>query len=148
VQPKDPAFEQRVRAAFERQRFMQLVGATMTAVGPGTVELAMPITPELTQQHGLVHGGVVSALLDTACGFAASSLMPADAGVLTIEFKVNFLAASRGTLLRARADVRRAGRTVTFVEGEAIAEADGGQRTVATIQATMMCVVGRDDIRH
>jgi uncharacterized protein (TIGR00369 family) len=148
VQPKDPAFEQRVRAAFERQRFMQLVGATMTAVGPGTVELAMPITPELTQQHGLVHGGVVSALLDTACGFAASSLMPADAGVLTIEFKVNFLAASRGTLLRARADVRRACRTVTFVEGEAIAEADGGQRTVATIQATMMCVVGRDDSRH
>jgi uncharacterized protein (TIGR00369 family) len=146
--PADPDFAERVRAAFARQRFMAMVSAVMVRVEPGEVAIDLPFDMELTQQHGFVHGGVIAAGLDTACGFAASTLMPADAGVLTVEMKTNFLAPSIGERFRFTARVRRAGRTVTFVEAEAIAVADGRARTVATMQATMMTVRGRDDVRH
>ena len=146
--PADPRFEERVRASFGRQRFMTVMGATMTRVEPGEVEIELPFDAELTQQHGFVHGGAIAAVLDTACGYAASSLMPADAGVLTVEFKINFLAPAAGERLRFIGRVRRAGRTVTFVDGDAVAIAAGRARTVATMQATMMTVHGRDDVRH
>jgi uncharacterized protein (TIGR00369 family) len=146
--PADPLYETRVRASFGRQRFMALLGASMTRVEPGAVEIEMPFGGELTQQHGFVHGGAIATGLDTACGFAASSLMPADVGVLTVEFKVNYLAPAVGERFRFVGRVRRAGRTVTFVEAEAIAVADGRARTVATMQATMMTIRGRDDVRH
>ena len=148
LEPADPAYESRVRAAFARQRFMAMMGASMTRVAPGEVEIELPFDGELTQQHGFVHGGAVAAGLDTACGFAASTLMPADAGVLTVEFKVNYLAPAVGERFRFVARVRRAGRTVTFVEAEAISVAGGRSRAVATMQATMMTVRGRDDVRH
>ena len=148
LEPADPLYEARVRAAFGRQRFMALLGAGMTRVVPGEVEIAMPFDAALTQQHGFVHGGAVAAGLDTACGFAASTLMPDDVGVLTVEFKVNYLAPAVGERLRFLARVRRAGRTVTFVEAEAFALSEGRERTVATMQATMMTVRGRDDVRH
>jgi uncharacterized protein (TIGR00369 family) len=146
--PADPHFETRVRASFARQRFMSRIGAEMTRVAPGEVSIDLPFDPELTQQHGFLHGGAIASVLDVACGFAASTLMPAEAGVLTIEFKINFLAPGAGERFRFTGRVRRTGRTVTFVDGDAIAVADGRARTVATMQATMMTVQGRDDVRH
>lgn len=146
--PVDPHFETRVRASFARQRFMSRIGAEMTRVAPGDVSIDLPFDPELTQQHGFLHGGAIASVLDAACGFAASTLMPADAGVLTIEFKINFLAPGAGERFRFTGRVRRTGRTVTFVDGDAIAVADGRARTIATMQATMMTVQGRDDVRH
>jgi len=146
--PIDPHFETRVRASFARQRFMSRIGAEMTRVAPGDVSIDLPFDPELTQQHGFLHGGAIASVLDAACGFAASTLMPADAGVLTIEFKINFLAPGAGERFRFTGRVRRTGRTVTFVDGDAIAVADGRARTIATMQATMMTVQGRDDVRH
>ena len=146
--PADPSYESRVRAAFARQRFMSRLGATMLGVAPGEVEIEIPFDLDLTQQHGFVHGGAIAAGLDTACGFAASTLMADDVGVLTVEFKVNYLAPAVGERFRFVGRVRRAGRTVTFVEAEAVALGDGRARTVATMQATMMTVRGRDDVRH
>ncbi|MCX7228972.1 MAG: PaaI family thioesterase [Burkholderiales bacterium] len=146
--PVDPHFETRVRASFARQRFMSRIGAEMTRVAPGEVSIDLPFDPELTQQHGFLHGGAIASVLDAACGFSASTLMPADAGVLTIEFKINFLAPGAGERFRFTGRVRRTGRTVTFVDGDAIAIADGRARTIATMQATMMTVQGRDDVRH
>jgi uncharacterized protein (TIGR00369 family) len=147
-EPADPDFDARVRASFARQRFMSLIGATLSRIAPGQVELDLPFSPQLTQQHGFVHGGVIASLLDAACGYAASSLMPAEVGVLTVEFKVNFLAAARGEGIRAVGRVRRAGRTVTFAEGEAIALDGARQVVVATTQATLMTIVGRAGVRH
>ena len=146
--PIDPHFETRVRASFARQRFMSRIGAEMSRVAPGDVSIDLPFDPDLTQQHGFLHGGAIASVLDAACGFAASTLMPADAGVLTIEFKINFLAPGAGERFRFTGRVRRTGRTVTFVDGDAIAVADGRARTIATMQATMMTVQGRDDVRH
>lgn len=146
--PADPHYETRVRTAFARQRFMAMLGASMTRVAPGEVEIEIPFDAELTQQHGFVHGGAIASGLDTACGFAASTLMSPDVGVLTVEFKVNYLAPAVGERFRFVGRVRRAGRTVTFVEAEAIAVAAEHARTVATMQATMMTIRGRDDVRH
>jgi uncharacterized protein (TIGR00369 family) len=146
--PADPGFEARVRASCARQRFMTTLGATMTVVTPGEVTLELPFDPALTQQHGFVHGGVIASMLDAACGYAAFSLMPADAGVLTVEFKVNFMAPAAGERFVFTGRVRRAGRTVTFVDADAVAVNAGGGRVVATMQATMMAVYGRDDVRH
>lgn len=147
-QPADAGYEARVQASFARQRFMALMGAFMTRVTPGEVDIELPFDPGLTQQHGFVHGGAVASVLDAACGYAASTLMPADVGVLTVEFKINFLAPAAGERFRFTGRVRRAGRTVTFVDGDAIAIADGRARTIATMQATMMAVRGRDDVMH
>jgi len=146
--PADPGYEQRVRASFGRQRFMSTLGASMTHVAPGEVDVELPFDGELTQQHGFLHGGAVASVLDSACGYAAATLMPADSGVLTVEFKINFLAPAAGERFRFAGRVRRAGRTVTFVDGDAIAVDAGRERTIATMQATMMTVRGRDDVRH
>ena len=148
LRPSDPDWESRVRASFARQRFAARIGATFEHAAPGTVELGLPFDADLTQQHGFLHGGVLATGLDVACGYAAATLMPADSGVLTVEFKVNFLAPARGGRFRFVARVRRAGRTVTFVESEAIAVDGDRARLVATAQATMMTVLGRDDVRH
>jgi uncharacterized protein (TIGR00369 family) len=147
-QPADPDFEARVRASYARQRFMTMLGASLTSVTPGEVTIELPFDPELTQQHGFVHGGALATLLDAVCGYAAFSLMPADAGVLTVEFKVNFMAPAAGDRFVFTGRVRRAGRTVTFVEADALAVTAGKGRVVATMQATMMAVYGRDDVRQ
>jgi uncharacterized protein (TIGR00369 family) len=147
-QPADPHYEERVRASFARQRFMSMMGASMTRVAPGEAQIDLRFDPEPTQQHGFVHGGAIASVLDAACGDAASTLMAADAGVLTVEFKINVLAPAVGGRFRFTGRVRRAGRTVTFVDGDAIAVAKGRARTIATMQATMMTVLDRDDVRH
>lgn len=140
---QDPQFEPRVRESFARQAFMSTLGARLARVAPGEVDLELPLTQALTQQHGSVHAGAVTSVLDSAAGYAALSLMPADAGVVSVEFKVNLLEPARGERIVALGRVLRAGRTLYTCTAEAWAM-DGEKRTrVAMLQGTMMCLVGR-----
>lgn len=149
MQPADPAFEQRVRASFARQQAMATLGISLEAVAPGHVVLAMAHQAPFTQQHGFVHAGIVSTALDSACGYAAFSLMPADAAVLTIEFKVNLLAPARGPRFRFEGLVVKPGRTISVVDGRAVQfDTDGKEKLIATMMATVMTVIGRDDVKH
>jgi uncharacterized protein (TIGR00369 family) len=143
----DPGFEARVRASYARQSAMRLIGAELARVEPGEVEIVMRRSPDIAQQHGFVHGGLIGAVMDTACGFASLSLMPADTGVLTVEYKVNFLAPAAGERFRMVGRVRKAGRTITLAEADAFATGEGGERLIATMTATMMTIVGRDEVR-
>jgi uncharacterized protein (TIGR00369 family) len=140
--PPAPDFAARVRASFDRQRLMRAIGAEVVRVAPGEVEIGLPFRDDLTQQHGYLHAGILTALVDTACGYAALTLMPPDAGVLTVEYKVNFLAPAVGEEARARGRVTRAGRTLTVCSGEVLMRADGEEQVVATMLATMMAVRG------
>jgi uncharacterized protein (TIGR00369 family) len=141
-------FEPRVRASFARQRVMGTIGAVLARVEAGAVEIALPYRADLTQQHGFVHAGIVATILDSACGYAAFSLMPADAAVLTVEYKVNLLRPARGDRLVARARVVRAGKTLTVCAGDAVAQAGGREDVVATMLATVMAVPQRDDLQQ
>lgn len=144
----DGNYEERVRASFARQEAMRTIGAALTSVTPGTVEIEMDYAPALTQQHGFLHAGIVSTALDSACGYAAYSLMPADAAVLTIEFKVNLLSPGRGERFLFRGSVTKPGRTIIVADGQAYAlEGDANPRLIATMTATMMVVSGREGIR-
>ncbi|PSJ61548.1 PaaI family thioesterase [Pseudaminobacter soli (ex Li et al. 2025)] len=142
-----PDFEERVRASFARQKAMTTIGAALTLVRPGIVEIEMPYSEELTQQHGFLHAGIISAALDSACGYAAFSVMPDGASVLTIEFKVNLLAPGRGERFLFRGSVTKPGRTIVVADGQAYAFADDGEaKLIATMTGTMMAVLGRDGI--
>jgi len=144
--PLDPADAQRVRASFARQTAMATLGIELAGVEAGAVELRMPYAAALTQQHGFIHAGVISTALDTACGYAAFSLMPADAAVLTVEFKVNLLAPARGDRFVFRAKVLKPGRTLTVCEARAFARDAGRERLIASMTGTLMAVHGRDGI--
>src|SRR5262245_5566068 len=117
-EPRDPHFAQRVRASFDRQAAMATLGAALARVAPGEVVIERPFRPGLTQQHGFLHAGVVTSVMDSACGYAALSLAEPGAAVLTVEFKVNLLAPARGSRFRAQGRVVRAGRTVTVASAE------------------------------
>ncbi|MAS06314.1 MAG: phenylacetic acid degradation protein [Ahrensia sp.] len=140
-------FEKRVRDSFARQPAMATMGAAMVEVREGHVVLEMDYDEKLTQQHGFLHGGVVAAVLDSACGYAALTLLPADAGILTIEFKVNLLAPARGERFRFEGDVVKPGRTISVIDGVAHAIREGETKRIATMTATMMTVTGRDDVK-
>ena len=146
----EPDFEQRTRDSFARQPAMATLGVTIEAVEAGRVVLAMAHRADLTQQHGFVHAGMVATALDSACGYAAFTLMPAGAGVLTIEYKINLLAPARGPLLQFEGKITKAGRTISVVDGRAFQFEPGGveRKLVATMTATIMTVTGRDDVRH
>lgn len=140
-------YEDRIRTSFARQKAMTTIGAELTRVSPGTVEIEMPFSPDLTQQHGFLHAGIISTALDSACGYAAFSLMPEDAGVLTIEFKVNLLAPGKGERFLFRGSVTKPGRTIIVADGEAYAfDANGEAKLIATMTGTMMTVTGREGI--
>ena len=142
--PADPGFRQRVHDSFAKQAVMHTLGATLEVADAGHVVIVMPHRPELTQQHGYLHAGIVSTALDSACGYAAFSLMPADAAVLTIEFKVNLLAPARGPWFRFEGRVVKAGRSISVVEGKAWQhEAGAAESLCATMTATVMTVQGR-----
>ena len=144
---QDPNYEARVRDSFDRQAVMKTFGAELTRVASGAIEIEMPFNPLLTQQHGFLHAGVISTLLDSACGFAAFSLKPAEAAVLTIEFKVNMLSPGRGERFLFRGSVTKPGRTIIVADGQAYAYGrEGDAKLVATMTATMMTVVGREGI--
>lgn len=145
-EPRDPDFERRVRESFARQRVMETMGATLLRVAPGEVEIALPFREELTQQHGFLHAGVVTTIVDSACGYAALSLMPPGAGVLTIEFKLNLLAPAAGARLIARGRVTKPGRTINVCAGDVFAEQDGREKLVATMLATVMTIHNRPGV--
>lgn len=145
-QPQDPDFADRVRESFARQRIMDLLGARMTRVEPGEVEIELPFRPDLCQQHGFFHAGVTSTIADSAGGYAGFSLFPADASVLTVEFKVNLLAPADGELLRAAGRVIKTGRTLTVTEAEVTVVKNGSARACAHMVQTLMCLQGRPDM--
>ena len=137
-QPEDPDFEARVTNSFHRQKLMETIGASLTRVAPGEVEIQLPFKDSLTQQQGYMHGGVVTAIADSACGYAALSLLPAGAEVLTVEYKVNFLAPATGPRLVARGRVIRRGRTISVCASDVIAVGDPIETRVAMMVATMV----------
>ncbi|HET9595286.1 MAG TPA: PaaI family thioesterase [Anaeromyxobacteraceae bacterium] len=145
ARPADERFEERVRRSFARQGLMRTLGAELVRVAPGEVEVALPFREDLTQQHGYLHAAAVTAIVDTACGYAAMTLAPEGSGVLTIEYKVNFLSPARGARMRATARVLRAGRNVSVCTGDVHAEGEGGERHVATMVATIAVVAGRPE---
>ena len=148
LQPQDPDFDARVRASFARQGAMHTIGARLAEIEPGRVVIELDWQQALTQQHGFLHAGIVATALDSACGYAASTLMPAEAGVLTIEYKINLLAPAQGTRFRMEGAVVKPGRTITVTEGRAYAIEDGREKLVATMGATLMTISGRENIKH
>ncbi|WP_461534862.1 PaaI family thioesterase [Spongorhabdus nitratireducens] len=145
--PKTPNFEARVRDSFARQAVMDTVNTSIATIKPGRVELAFIPSPKLTQQHGFVHAGIVSTVLDSACGYAAFSLMPEDAAVLTVEFKVNLLAPAQGERFLAIGKVVKPGRNITFTEAEMVAFDGGKTKRVANMTGTIMSVFNRNNIQ-
>jgi len=138
------ALLQRVRASFDKQGAMHTLGASLGEVAPGRVSIGMSHRAELTQQHGYLHAGMVATALDSACGYAAFTLMPDDAAVLTIEFKINLIAPAKGPRFRFDGVVTKAGRTISVVDGRALQIDDGGaEKLVATMTATVMTLLGR-----
>ena len=135
--------EERVRASLARQGLLATLGAQVARVASCEVDVELAFDERLTQQHGYLHAGALTAALDSACGYAALTLMPEEAAVLTVEFKVNLLAPAAGERFLARGRVVRAGRTLTVCRGEAAAFAGGEERHVATMIATMMAVGSR-----
>ena len=146
MKPADPAFESRTRDSFAKQGIMALLGATMDTVEPGRVQISLPFRPELSQQHGFFHAGVISTIADSAGGYAGFTLFPADAGILTVEFKVNLLAAADGDRAFAVGEVIRSGRTLTVCRLDAWVEKQGKRVHCATGMQTLMCLVGRSGV--
>ena len=146
--PLDPEFRERVRASYDRQTVMTTLGARLADVSPGAVTLELPYDVAYTQQHGFLHAGIVSTLGDSACGYAAFSLMSADAGVLTVEFKINLVAPARGESFVARGRVLKPGRTLSVCAGEVFGVTDGEEKLVATLQSTVMAIHDRPDVDH
>jgi uncharacterized protein (TIGR00369 family) len=140
----DPNFAARIRESFGRQKAMTLIGAALTKVAAGEVEIALPYRDDLTQQKGFIHGGILGMIADSACGYAAFSLMPAGGSLVTVEYKMNILAPAKSSLV-ARGKVVKAGRTLTVARGEVYAE-DGTH--VATMQQTLMALPDRPDTRE
>jgi uncharacterized protein (TIGR00369 family) len=147
-EPQDPSFAERVRASFGKQAAMHAIGARLADIDSGRVVIELPWQQALTQQHGFLHAGMVATALDSACGYAASTLMAADAGVLTIEYKINLLAPAQGTLFRMEGLVVKPGRTITVTEGRAWAVHEGREKLIATMGATLMTITGRPDVKH
>ncbi len=145
--PADPDFERRTRASFARQGAMALIGARLERVEPGRVEIALPFRPELTQQHGFFHAGMIAAIADTAGGYAAFTLFPPEAGVLTVEFKVNLIAAADGERAIALGEVIRSGRTLTVCRLDAFVEKAGQRVHCATGVQTLMALTGRSGVK-
>jgi uncharacterized protein (TIGR00369 family) len=143
-QPPDPEFAARVRASFARQRVMETLGARLVRVAAGEVDVELPYREDLTQQHGYLHAGIVTTVLDSAAGYAAFSLMPAGAGVVSVEFKTHLLAPATGERLIARARVVRAGRTLTVCQADGFMVKDGVERHVAMLVGTMMTLAAGD----
>jgi uncharacterized protein (TIGR00369 family) len=146
--PGDKDYEAKVRDSFSRQEIMKTINASIMAIRAGEVELEFPYQASLTQQHGFIHAGIVSTVLDSACGYAAFSLMPEDAAVLTIEFKINLLSPAKGSRFKAVGKVKKPGRNITVTEGELFSYTDGEQKLVATMVGTIMAVYNREGVEN
>ena len=138
--PSDPDFETRIRASFDRQGAILSLGAKLVHIVPGEVHIEMPYSPSFSQQDGYIHAGIITTIVDSACGYAAYTLMPADSRVLSVEFKVNFMSPAKGEKFIAIGKVVKPGRTLTICSGEVRALENGETTSVALMQATMIAV--------
>jgi uncharacterized protein (TIGR00369 family) len=143
--PLDPGYAERVRTSFERQGAMRLIGAVLAEVEPGYCAITLVPRPEVAQQHGYVHAGIIGAIIDSAGGYAGFTLFPSNASVLTVEFKLNLLAPARGERLVAQGFVVKPGRTLAITRGEVHAEHEGKRTLVALMQQTLMVMHGKAD---
>lgn len=137
-EPRDAQFQVRVRASFSQQRLMTTIGAMLATIAPGHVVIELPFRHDLTQQDDYLHAGIVTAIVDSACGYAALSLMPEESAVLTAEYKVNFVAPARGTHFKAYGNVIKPGRTLTVCAGDVVAITNAQETVIATMLTTMM----------
>ena len=144
-EPRNPAYAERVQASFGRQKIMALIGAQLVRLEPGECEIHLPFKPEISQQHGYYHGGIIGTIADSAGGYAAFTLMPGDASVLTVEYKMNLLEPGEGELLIARGRVLKAGRTLMVARVDAGVVKDGRETLCATLLQTLMTMHGRPD---
>lgn len=143
--PRDPDWDAKVRASFARQTVMGTIGARIVSLRPGLCEIELPYRPDLCQQHGYLHAGITTTIADSAAGYAAFSLMPPGASVLTVEFKINLMAPAAGERFLARGSVIKPGRTLLVAEAEVIAEEKGERKSVSRMLATLMCLEGKAD---
>jgi uncharacterized protein (TIGR00369 family) len=143
--PVDPHFEERIRQSFARQGAMRLIGAQLTRIEPGAVDITLPYRADLTQQHGFLHAGILSTIVDTAGGYAGYTLFPADSSVLTVEYKLNLLAPGEGEFFVAEGRVVKPGRTLCIVQGEVHAQAGERRTLCALMQQTLIVMHGRPD---
>ncbi|MGD9872543.1 MAG: PaaI family thioesterase [Thauera sp.] len=142
-QPRDAGYVARVRNSFGLQRAMALIGAELAVVEPGFAEIHLPLKPEITQQHGFIHGGVVGMIADSAAGYAANTLTAADTSVLTVEYKLNLIAPADGERLVARGEVIKPGRTLIITKAEVFAIRDERWTLCALMQQTIMAMQGK-----
>jgi len=145
-QVQDEHYEQRVRESFARQKVMEFLSAEMTAVTPGGCEIQLPYHEGLSQQHGFFHGGIVGTIADSAAGYAGYSLMPPEASVLTVEYKMNMLAPADGDRLIARGEVVKAGRNLVITKADVAVVKDQQAKPCATLLQTLMTVINRPDL--
>lgn len=137
----NPYFAEEIKASFAKQTIMGLIGAELSRVEPGVIEITLPYRSDLAQQHGYLHAGIVTTIADSACGYAAYSLMPPKSEVLSVEFKVNLLRPAKGEVFVALAEVIKSGRTLTVVRADVFGlDQNGGRELVATMLGTMMCL--------
>jgi uncharacterized protein (TIGR00369 family) len=144
----DDGYKLKVAESFQRQEVMKTLNASILDIRPGEIELEFPYQQSLTQQHSFIHAGTISTVLDSACGYAAFSLMPEDAAVLTIEFKINLLSPAKGDRFRAIGKVKKFGKNITVTDGELFAYSDSGKKLIATMVGTIMAVYNREGIKH
>lgn len=144
----NPEFKQRVQHSFDRQQAMATLGASIIEIEAGKVSIRLPFSETLTQQHGFIHAGIISTVLDSACGYAAFSLMPENAAVLTIEYKINLLSPAKGDWFEAIGVVKKPGRNVTVADGEVYAHSGGDRKLVASMVGTLMSIYDREGIEH
>src|SRR4029078_3841244 len=140
-QPRNPAFAEEIKQSFSKQTIMGLIGAELSRVEPGVIEITLPYRAAPAQQHGYLHAGIVTTIADSACGYAAYSLMPPNSEVLSVEFKVNLLRPAKGEKFLAMAEVVKAGKTLTVVRADVFGiDGEGQRELVATMLGTMICL--------
>jgi len=146
-EPRDPDWEAKVSASFARQGVMDFIGAELTELKPGWCEIRLPWRPELTQQHGFFHAGIIATVVDSAAGYAGFTVMPPDSSVLSVEFKLNLLAPGDGEILIATGEVIKAGKTLVITRGEAYIVKGDRTTHCATMQQTLMTMHGKAETR-
>ena len=140
-QPRNPSFAEEIKQSFANQTIMGLIGASLSRVEPGLVEITLPYRSDLVQQHGYLHAGIVTTIADSACGYAAYSLMPVGSEVLSVEFKVNLLRPAKGEMFLASAEVVKTGKTLTVVRADVFGLDHAEERElIATMLGTMICL--------
>lgn len=143
---RDADAKERIRSSFAKQGLMATLGARLGAVAPGQIEITLTPSPAVSQQHGFVHAGAVSAIADSAAGYAALSLMPPGRGVLTTEFKINLVAPAIGERIIARGEVVKSGRTLTLAQAKVFAQTGGQEKLVALLTATLMAIEEQEGV--